>query len=230
MKIKILGTRGEIEASAPYHSHKSGVLINNKIMLDVGDKRFLKYKPDYILITHLHPDHAYFVRHDEVPNTKAQIYAPEKYDDVPIHLTNKPFTLNGYAIKPIPTIHSIKVKSNAYLITYKKKKILYTGDMIWIEKKYHKYLKNLDLVITEGSYIRKGGMVRRQKDTGKIFGHTGIPNLVHLFSQFTHTILLMHFGSWFYKDIKQSRKNIQKIAKENDIKIIVGYDGLQITI
>ena len=36
MNIKILGTRGEIEESAPYHSKKSGVLINNKLLLDCG--------------------------------------------------------------------------------------------------------------------------------------------------------------------------------------------------
>lgn len=40
MKIKILGTRGEIEESAPYHSKQSGVLVDDKILLDIGDKDF----------------------------------------------------------------------------------------------------------------------------------------------------------------------------------------------
>ena len=63
--IKILGTRGEIEPSAPYHAKKSGVLIDGKILLDCGDQRFLAYHPHYVLMTHLHPDHAFFTRGDK---------------------------------------------------------------------------------------------------------------------------------------------------------------------
>lgn len=228
MKIKVLGTRGEIEESAPYHSKHSGVLIDNKILLDCGDKGFLAYHPICILITHLHPDHAYFVRKHEIPDINIPIYAPEKYMDAPIHLTKKSFTIRGYKITPIPTIHSVKVKSNAYLIEYKKKKVLYTGDMIWIEKKYHRLLKNLDLVITEASFMRTGGMVKRKKETGRIFGHTGVPNLIRLFKKYTNTILFIHFGAWFYKNIKKARKQFKKLAHKYEIDIIVGYDGLEI--
>ena len=226
MKIKILGTRGEIEESAPYHSKKSGVLVDNNILLDVGDERFLEYNPKYILITHLHPDHAYFVRHHEEAPMKVPLYAPEKYNNATIHLTNKPFSIDSYRVTPIPTIHSLKVKSNSYLIEHKGKRILYTGDMIWIEKKYHKKLGTLDLVITEASFMRKGGMVRRKE--GKIYGHTGVPNLINLFKKHTNKILFMHFGAWFYKNIQQERKKFKTLAQENNIEIIVGYDGLEI--
>jgi ribonuclease BN (tRNA processing enzyme) len=228
MKILVLGTRGEIEESSPYHSKKSGVLINDTLLLDIGDKRFLDYHPKYILITHLHPDHAYFVRHHEKPDTALAIYAPESYDLYPIHITSQSFTLDGYTITPIPTIHSVKVKSNAYLIEYKDKRILYTGDMIWIEKKYWKLLGKLDLIVTEGSFFRKGGIVRRNKTTGQIYGHTGTPNLVKFFSNYTHTMLLVHFGAWFYKDMQEARKQIQKLGDEYNVEIIVGYDGLEI--
>lgn len=39
MNIKVLGTRGEIEESAPYHSHHSGVLIDDAILLDCGEQK-----------------------------------------------------------------------------------------------------------------------------------------------------------------------------------------------
>jgi ribonuclease BN (tRNA processing enzyme) len=228
MKITVLGTRGEIEESAPYHSKKSGVLIDDTLLLDMGDKRFLAYNPKALLITHLHPDHAYFVRHEENPRLPFPLFAPESYDEVPISLTKKPFTLLGYDITPIPTIHSIKVKSNAYLIAHNGKRILYTGDLIWIEKKYHHLFKNLDLVITEASFMRKGGMIRREKDSGKIYGHTGVPDLINLFKYYTDTMLLVHFGAWFYKDMKQAKVTIKKLAQENGIQIIAGYDGLKL--
>lgn len=214
MKIKILGTRGEIEASAPYHSRHSGVLVDKKLMFDVGEKEFLKYKPKHIFITHLHPDHAFFVREKE----------KIKYSAL------KGGRIDSYNIIAIPTVHSKKVKSRAYLIKRGRQKVLYTGDMIWINKKYHNLFKNLDLVITEGSFIRKGGMIRRDKTTGDIYGHNGIPDLINLFKRFTKHILFMHFGTWFYENTKEARKKLQELGKENGVMVLVGYDGMEIDV
>ncbi|MBA3238189.1 MAG: hypothetical protein H0T62_07585 [Parachlamydiaceae bacterium] len=77
MHLKVLGTRGEIEQSAPRHRKHSGLLINDELLLDLGEKSYLKYCPRWILLTHLHPDHAYFVRHglEEDPVTEAVIFA-----------------------------------------------------------------------------------------------------------------------------------------------------------
>lgn len=225
MEIRILGTRGEIKKSCPYHSKHSGVLIDKKILLDIGEEEFLDYKPKYIFITHFHPDHAFFVKQPEKKaKIKTPIYAPEDLKQ------KKSVKVDSYKITPIPTIHSKKVKSLAYVIEKSGKKLLYTGDMIWIKKKYHYLLKNLDLVITEASFYRKGGLVREDKQTREVYGHTGIPNLIDLFKKFTSHILFLHFGSWFYRDIKQARRKLNKLGKENKIKITVAYQGLELLI
>lgn len=230
MKIKILGTKGEIEPSASYHSKHSGVLIDKNLLLDIGEKEFLKYHPKNIFITHLHPDHAFFIRDPkEEVEINIPIYAPESYKNtVEVKKLTSRKKIDDYHITPIPTHHSLKVKSQAYLIKKGDQKILYTGDIIWINKEHHHLLKNTNLIITEGSYIRKGGLVRKDKKTDKIYGHTGIPNLMRLFSQFSKHILFVHFGSWFYEDIKASRKKIEEISKENNITAHVGYDGMEI--
>ncbi len=230
MKIQVLGTRGEIKASAPHHTKKSGVLIDDKILLDVGDESFLAYHPEAILITHLHPDHAFFVRNGHALEIDSKIFAPEHYQNMAIEVPTHSFKIGDYAVQPIPTIHSIKVKSQGYLITHRNKKIFYTGDMIWIDKKYHRLLQGCDLVITEASHVKKGGLVRRKPETGEIFGHTGMPDLMHFFKPYTHTILFVHFGSWFFDDIEQSRSAIQRLADEQEIQSIIGYDGLIINI
>jgi len=231
LNIKILGTRGEIEESAPYHAKHSGLLIDDTLLLDCGDKRFLHYNPRAILITHLHPDHAYFVRHHAVaPIRNFVIYAPDTYPGLDIIVTRKPFTIGSYHITPIPTVHSLKVRSHAYLIEHNKKRILYTGDMIWIDKKYRHLLKPCNAIITEASFFKAGGMIRRDKKTGKVFGHTGVPNLIKLFAPYTPTIILIHFGAWFYKNMPRARAQIASLGKEYDRTVIAGYDGQKIAI
>jgi ribonuclease BN (tRNA processing enzyme) len=232
MQITVLGTRGEIEASKPYHSRHSGILIDGKILLDVGEKEFLDYGPKLILITHLHPDHAFFVSKNEdvLKQTKVPIYAPESYKKFRVTKKTKKITFQRYSITPIPTIHSKLVASQAYLIKKQNKTILYTGDMVWIEKKYHRLFKNVDAVITEGSYLRRGGLVRKDKETGKLFGHKGIPDWINLFCDKTPIIIFTHFGSWFFKiTAQQARKKIEVLAKDR-VQVVTAYDGFSFQI
>lgn len=231
MNIKILGTKGEVELNLPRHRKQSGVLIDNALLLDLGDKRYLKYAPQWIVITHLHPDHAYFVRrgHEEDPATKASIFAPEKLK-AGIQVLKRKRKLGPYTITPIPTHHSKYVKSQAYLIQKGKKSILYTGDLIWIDKKYHPLFENVDLVITEASFIREGGMIRKDPKTKKIYGHAGVPNLIRLFQPHTEKILLTHFGSWFLRNAKSGRKKLRALSQKYKVKIVVVHDGMSLKV
>ncbi len=230
MKIKILGTRGEIEASAPYHSRHSGVLINDELMLDLGEREFLEYGPKMIFFTHLHPDHAFFIRRSEQADIDISMYAPESYrnDGIKILKYDSKRKIDGYDIRPIPTIHSQKVESQAYLVSRGSKKLLYTGDMVWIKRWYNRYFKDLDLVITEASFIRESGMIQRHKESGKIYGHAGIPRLVKYFSEFCRRIVLIHYGSWFYKDSKKARRRLREIARKYNVRVEAGYDGMEL--
>jgi ribonuclease BN (tRNA processing enzyme) len=228
--ITILGTRGEIEASAPYHSRHSGVLINEDLLLDLGEPEFLEYHPRWILLTHLHPDHAFFVRRHHQTTIDTPIYAPEPYhaSGATVRKLIRRTTLGRYHIRPIPTIHSHKVQSQAYLITTGRKRILYTADLVWIKKWYDRYLDDLDLVITEASFIRSGGMIRRHKETDQPYGHSGLPRLIKRFAPFTNHFVLMHYGSWFYRDSRAARRLVGQIAREHNVDIDVGYDKMEL--
>jgi len=232
MKIKILGTRGEIDDSAPYHSKHSGLLIDGELMLDLGEKEFLKYKPKWILLTHFHPDHAYFIRkkREEKLPPHLNIYAPEKYRGIKVHVLKKRIRLGKYTIIPIPTHHSKLVKSQAYLIKKGKESFLYTGDMVWINKEYHRLFHRVDLIITEASFFKKGGIIRKDKQTGQLVGHNGVPNFIDIFHKSTKKIVFVHFGSWFYQDMAKAKTSLIRLAKEKGLQAVVGYDGLEINI
>lgn len=228
MRITILGTRGMIKPSAPHYRNHSGALIDGKLLFDLGEQDFLRSKPQAIFITHLHPDHAFFV---EQPATlpSVPIYAPEQKEFTCITVA-RPVRIDGYRITPLPTEHSAKVKSTAYLIESGTKRILYTGDMVWMQKKYRNKLEKLDCVVTEGSFIKEGGVIRKDSKTGKLFGHTGIPNLVRLFKPYTNTIILTHFGSWFFKDISESKRIIAMLGTAKGLQLTPAYDNLTIRI
>lgn len=230
MILKILGTRGKIEAKRPGHVMHSGLLVDDKILCDLGEQEFLKYNPKAVFITHLHPDHAFFIEGNKEIKINVPVYAPEKSEKLKsIKVISKPVEIKGYLFLPIPTLHSLKLKSQGYLIEKDNKRVLYTGDVAWIEKQHHDKFHNLDLVITEGSYIRKGGMIRRDPKTGMIYGHTGIPDLVNLFKPFTKHIVFMHFGTWFMHDTQKAEKEIMALENQG-LKLEIAHDGKEYTV
>ncbi len=227
MRLKILGTRGDIVPSAPKYARHSGILVDAHILLDLGETAYLRYRPQHIFITHLHPDHAVFLRTEVV--TDAEIYLPEPTRKAPAaRIMSRPVQSGSYRIVPVPTVHSLKVRSLGYVVAKRGRRVFFSSDLVSIHRRYHRRLRRLDLVITEGSYMRRGGLVRIDPASGRPFGHTGIPNLIELFRPFTSRIVITHFGSWFYRDIPAS---IQQIAALGDgVRTSAARDGLVINV
>ncbi|RJR32278.1 hypothetical protein C4569_00020 [Candidatus Parcubacteria bacterium] len=229
MKIKFLGTRGEIKVSHPKYNKHSAILIDDELMFDLGEKNYLDYKPKRIFITHLHPDHAFFVT---LPSKfKTPLFLPENFrSNLDVTVLKKTYSYRDYDITPVYTVHSRLVKSQGYLIEKSRQKIFYSGDVAWITVKERKKLKRLDLAITDASYIAYKGLIIKNGKTGQICGHTGIPDLVNLLKPYTKKIYLMHYGSWFYKDIKKAKEKVSLLAKKESVDIGMACDGLEIKI
>ena len=227
MHVTILGTRGEVEESAPSHSRHSGILIDETLLFDLGEKEFLDRQPEQVFITHLHPDHAFFIT-DPAP-VPLPVLGPEPFDDT-VHVSpvTGPVTLGSYTITPIPTHHSKLVRSVAWLVRKGEESVLYTGDLIWINREYHHLFDPVELVITDGSLFRRGGRIRRDAGTGTLYGHSGIPDLVRLFAPYTSRILFVHFGSWFFEDIAAAEEQIAALGEEYGISVMAARDGMEL--
>jgi len=231
MRIRILGTRGEIDESAPYHARHTGLLFDGALLVDLGEPEFLAHRPKAVLLTHLHPDHAYFVRPGaDPPPDGIPIFGPEPCPQTRIRPFARTATIAGLRVRPVPVHHSLRVRSQAYLISRAGRTVLYTGDMLWIEKPYHPLLAGVDLVITEASAMRAGGFVRRDKATGRVFGHRSVPDLVRFFAPFCRRIVLIHFGSWFYGDARAARRQIGSLGRKYGVKAEAAHDGQELVV
>jgi ribonuclease BN (tRNA processing enzyme) len=227
MRLKILGTRGNIAPSAPHYTRHSGILVDGRILLDLGETTYLRYRPAQVFITHLHPDHAAFPRSDVL--TDAEIYLPEPARTLPTgRVISRPVQSGPYRIVPVPTVHSPRMRSAGYVIERAARRVFYSSDLVAIEPRYHRRLRRLDMVITDGSYGRRGGLVRTDPVSGRPFGHAGIPELIEFFSRFTSRIVITHFGSWFYRDIPASIRRIAALGR--GVRTSAARDGLVIKV
>ena len=229
MKVKLLGSRGEIPLSQPGFRNHSGVLIDHRILCDAGEKKHLEYFPELVLISHLHPDHAFFVKDPDKNQLNIPVLAPDNPKNFPfLGILSAPVIFSGYRITPVPTIHSSRVQSQGYLIEKEHKRLFYSGDLIGLAPGYESLLQNLDVVITEASFIKKGGLIRTSA-TGARYGHAGIPDLNNLFKPLTKHIIFVHFGSWFLKDPEKGRLKIEALAPEG-MKLDIGAEGREFVI
>lgn len=228
MKLKILGTRGKIEPKAEGYIQHTGFLLDEQILIDVGEPEYMDHRPAAVVFTHFHPDHAFFVPDKEKFTPNIPLFGPEAHELVPeLTVISGKFDIKGYTFTPIPVIHALKLKSLGYVIEKDQKRIFITGDVAWIEKAHIAELPPLDLVITEASFFNKGGRINRKKD--RIFGHTGVPDLIRLLSPHTGRIAFCHYGEWFFKNPPEESKQQIK-ALEEDVELIPAHDGMELEI
>lgn len=228
MEVEILGTRAKVEPSAPGYENHTGFLIDGTILVDVGEPEFLENKPKAIVFTHFHPDHAFFLYREEVFRPGIPHYGPEEHQLLPeIKVIKGNFEVEGYTFTPVPVIHALHLRSLGYVIEKEGERIFVTGDVAWIEKKYLREVPRVDLVITEATLLKKGGRINRKEE--KIYGHTGIPDLVRILGPLTPRIVFSHFGDWFYQDVEKS-SNILGSMSTPKIEITPAFDGFRIKI
>ena len=225
MRVHVLGTRGEIARSAPRYRRHAGVLIDRRILLDLGERSYLRHRPEAIFISHLHPDHAAFLARPLAID--ADVYLPEHARKLPAgKLITSPVAIGAYRVVPVPTEHSHRVRSMGFIVEKGRRRLFYSSDLVSIRPAYRSRLGRLDLVITDGSFMRRGGLVRTDPASGRRFGHAGLPELVDFFAAFTRRFVVTHFGSWFYADVPSARRRVAALG--DGIRVSAAYDGMVI--
>ena len=228
MKIKFLGTKGEIEESSKKHKYHSSLLLSYKkfkLLIDYGilhKYKLEKIKADAILITHAHPDHYSWTKEDIETNIPVYLtkktfdYGKFKPKNPHIIKPNKKLKLGPFTILPYKVLHSIRCPAIGFKISFNKKTLIYNPDLVDIVNK-DKILRNVNYYIGDGSCI-KANLVRRIGN--KIFGHTRITTQINWCKK--HNI-----KNIFFTHLGKETISKEKEFKKKHPEIILAYDGME---
>ncbi|NGX63318.1 MAG: Ribonuclease BN [Candidatus Anoxychlamydiales bacterium] len=240
MKLKFLGTRGYIEPKNRRHNnHTSLMIIQNskKIMIDCGEtfkNKLKKIKPDHIVITHAHPDHAFGLEKGAFCPVWATKTTWKLIDHFPIDkkfrkiiYPRKKQKIANVTFEAFKVEHSIKAPAVGYRISYKKKAFFYVPDVLWIIDRKAAF-KNIIFYIGDGATIQRV-MVRKDKKTNQIYGHANIrQQLTWCRKEKVKKMIITHLGSDVVKNEKKAKKIIERLAIDREVDFEIAFDRKEI--
>ena len=201
MKIVFIGTKGEIEEESVSHRLHTSTAFDN-LVIDWGtghtEQELEAYKPEAVLITHLHLDH---YSAEALGKFALETYVPEeclKGELKASSLINVWKGLNerwiaGFKVKPYPVLHSLNAPTVGYLLEKGGKRVFYSPDFLSLRKAFHnEVFKGLDLWVSDGSSVFKP-LIRR-KDSS-IYGHLSMAKTRDLAERYgVKNLIFTHLG------------------------------------
>jgi phosphoribosyl 1,2-cyclic phosphodiesterase len=239
VRLRFLGTRGEIEARTRRHRRHSSLLVGyrrREVMVDCGlDWRhgLARLRPAAIVLTHAHPDHAAGLR-DGAP---CPVYAPAEtwsaIDRYPVAERGiveprRPLTVLGIAFEAFPVEHSLRAPAVGYRITAGRAAIFYAPDLVSIVDE-GEALAGLDLFVGDGAAVTRS-IVRRRD--GRAIGHASIrAQLEWCASAGVRRAVFTHCGSEIVTgDTRLVAAAVRALGSERGIEALIAHDGLELTL
>jgi phosphoribosyl 1,2-cyclic phosphodiesterase len=239
VRLRFLGTRGEIEARTRRHSRHSSLLVGyrrREVMVDCGldwRDRLARVRPAAIVVTHAHPDHAAGLR-DGAP---CPVYAPaeawgaiQRYPitDRGIVEPRCPLAVVGIEFEAFPVEHSLRAPAVGYRIRAGRAVIFYAPDLVSIGDE-QEALSGLDLYVGDGAAV--GRSIVRRRD-GRAIGHASIrAQLEWCASAGVRRAVFTHCGSEIVKgDTRAVTAVVRALGSEYGIEALIAHDGLALSL
>jgi phosphoribosyl 1,2-cyclic phosphodiesterase len=237
MKLKFLGTRGEIEQRTRRHRMHTSLMVSYRgadVMIDCGLDwlgKFQRLHPSAIVLTHAHPDHAWGLREGAC----CPVYAPQdtwrdlRYYPVKDRRLIKertPTKICGITFEAFPVEHSILAPAVGYRLSAGRACIFYVPDLIFIHDRA-RALKNVQIYIGDGATVTTSFIRRRGK---RLIGHSPVrTQLTWCENEGVPQAIITHCGSEVVTgDEHKLSAKLRAMAAERGIKVRIAYDGMKL--
>lgn len=239
MKLRFLGTRGEIEARTRRHGMHTSLLVSYRgagVMIDCGLDwlgKIKRMRPSAILLTHAHPDHAWGLKQ----GAPCPVFAPQKtwqtlpafpIEDRRLFEERVPTKICGIIFEAFAVEHSLLAPAVAYRISAGRACIFYAPDVIFIHERATA-LKNVQLYIGDGAtltrlFIRKRGP--------SLIGHASVRDqLSWCAKEGVPRAIITHCGSEIVTgDERKIAAQLQAITQERGVRVDIAYDRMRLIV
>jgi len=237
VKLKFLGTRGEIDIRTRLHRMHSSLEVSYKgraVMIDCGADwlhRIHRMHPDAIVLTHAHPDHAWGLKH----GAPCRVYATEQTWRIierfpePDRTTIEPrraFHIHGILLEAFPVEHSLRAPAVGYRVAAGGSSIFYVPDLVSICDA-HEALRDIRLYIGDGAALRRP-IIRRRGTY--LVGHAPIrTQLGWCRQEGVREALFTHCGSEIVRgDSRRITRSVRDLALDQGVDARVAVDGMEV--
>jgi phosphoribosyl 1,2-cyclic phosphodiesterase len=239
LRLIFLGTRGEIDERTRLHRMHASLLVSwrrKAIMIDCGADwagQLGRVRPDAILLTHAHPDHAWGLK----PGAPCPVYATAetwsriRAGPVPEAIVIEPASpvrVCGMRVEAFEVEHSIRAPAVGYRISAGRGSLFYAPDVLRIHDP-ERALGGAGLYVGDGasilrSIVRKRGSAR--------FGHASIrAQLGWCQGQRVPRAIFSHCGSQIVTaDPRLIENQIRALGLQAGVKASLAHDGLRLVV
>ncbi len=204
-----------------------------RLLLDAGQTwkgKLRTLAPDWIAITHAHPDHAFALEE----GTDVPVYVSEESRALLARFPVRRFRvfddgdelrLGPFRVRPYDVVHSIRAPAVGFRVTADRTTVVYNPDIISIIDE-DRVLTGVDVFIGDGASLTRP-IVRRRGTA--LFGHTTVRAQLNWCKRHQiHRAYIVHCGKQL---VTMKPAELQRRVDElagSTIRAIVARDGLDV--
>ena len=238
MKLRFLGTRGEIDTRTRRHGRHSSLEVSyygHRAMIDAGEDwrgHLDEVAPHAIVVTHSHPDHAWGLKDGAPCAVWATAVTWQAIDGYPIAEEDRRRVEPREAFEPIDDVrfeaftleHSTRAPAVGYRVEAGRRAVFYVPDVAYIHER-EAALDGVDLYIGDGATMARS-MVRRQDDA--LVGHVPVrTQLTWCADEGVPVALITHCGSQIVEgDERHLGARLRSWAEERGVEAGFAHDGM----